>query len=133
MQRYKFFIFALMSITYILILVLIGLFAGLLSGIVGIGGGLVIIPLLIILLGYSQHEAQGTSLAVMLPPIGILAAMNYHHQGFVKCHHALIISSMFILGGYIGSRYAVNLRPDILRRIFGLIMLFGALKMILSK
>ena len=96
MQRYKFFIFALISITYILILVLIGLFAGLLSGIVGMGGGLVIIPLLIILLGYSQHEARGTSLAVMLLYY-YSCCYELSPSGFVKWHHALIISSMFIL------------------------------------
>ena len=122
-----------MSISTCIILIVIGILAGLLSGVVGVGGGLIMIPLLIILLGLSQHEAQGTSLAVMLPPIGILAAINYHKAGFVKWEYSMIIAITFIIGGYIGSRYAVSVRPEILRRVFGIVMLIGALKMIFSK
>ena len=122
-----------MSISTCIILIVIGILAGILSGVVGVGGGLIIIPLLIILLGLSQHEAQGTSLAVMLPPIGILAAINYHKAGFVKWEYAMIIAITFIIGGYFGSKYAVTLRPDILKRVFGIVMLIGALKIIFSK
>ena len=122
-----------MSISTCIILITIGILAGILSGVVGVGGGLIIIPLLIILLGLSQHEAQGTSLAVMLPPIGILAAINYHKAGFVKWEYAMIIAITFIIGGYFGSKYAVTLRPEIVKRVFGIVMLIGALKMIFSK
>ena len=122
-----------MSISTCIILIVIGILAGILSGVVGVGGGLIIIPLLIILLGLSQHEAQGTSLAVMLPPIGILAAINYHKAGFVKWEYAMIIAITFIIGGYFGSKYAVTLRPEIVKRVFGIIMLIGALKIIFSK
>ena len=122
-----------MSISTCIILIVIGILAGLLSGVVGVGGGLIMIPLLIILLGLSQHEAQGTSLAVMLPPIGILAAINYHKAGFVQWEYAMIIAVTFIIGGYFGSKYAVSLRPEIVRRVFGIVMLIGALKMIFSK
>ena len=122
-----------MSISTCIILIVIGILAGILSGVVGVGGGLIIIPLLIILLGLSQHEAQGTSLAVMLPPIGILAAINYHKAGFVKWEYAMIIAVTFIIGGYFGSKYAVTLRPEIVKRVFGIVMLIGALKMIFSK
>ena len=122
-----------MSISTCIILIVIGILAGLLSGVVGVGGGLIIIPLLIVLLGLSQHEAQGTSLAVMLPPIGILAAINYHKAGFVKWEYAMIIALTFIIGGYFGSKYAVSLRPEIVKRVFGIVMLIGALKMIFSK
>ena len=122
-----------MSISTCIILIVIGILAGLLSGVVGVGGGLIVIPLLIILLGLSQHEAQGTSLAVMLPPIGILAAINYHKAGFVKWEYAMIIALTFIIGGYFGSKYAVSLRPEIVKRVFGIVMLIGALKMIFSK
>ena len=122
-----------MSISTCIILIVIGILAGLLSGVVGVGGGLIIIPLLIILLGLSQHQAQGTSLAVMLPPIGILAAINYHKEGFVKWEYAIIIAVTFIIGGYFGSKYAVTLRPEIVKRVFGIVMLIGALKMIFSK
>jgi len=135
MQIYKFFIFAhlFMSISTCIILIVIGILAGLLSGVVGVGGGLIMIPLLIILLGLSQHQAQGTSLAVMLPPIGILAAINYHKAGFVEWEYAMIIAVTFIIGGYFGSKYAVSLRPEIVKRVFGIVMLIGALKMIFSK
>ena len=122
-----------MSISTFIILIVIVVLAGLLSGVVGVGGGLIIIPLLIILLGLSQHQAQGTSLAVMLPPIGILAAINYHKAGFVKWEYAMIIAVTFIIGGYFGSKYAVALKPEIVKRVFGIVMLIGALKMIFSK
>ena len=122
-----------MSISTFIILIVIGILAGILSGVVGVGGGLIMIPLLIILLGLSQHEAQGTSLAVMLPPIGILAAINYHKAGFVKWEYSMIIAITFIIGGYFGSKYAVALRPEIVKRVFGIVMLIGALKMIFSK
>ena len=122
-----------MSISTCIILIVIGIIAGILSGVVGVGGGLIMIPLLIILLGLSQHEAQGTSLAVMLPPIGILAAINYHKAGFVKWEYAMIIAITFIIGGYFGSKYAVTLRPEIVKRVFGIVMLIGALKIIFSK
>tara|TARA_B100001173_G_C15832301_1_gene481002 strand:- start:127 stop:495 length:369 start_codon:yes stop_codon:yes gene_type:complete len=122
-----------MSISTCIILIVIGVLAGLLSGVVGVGGGLIMIPLLIILLDLSQHEAQGTSLAVMLPPIGILAAINYHKAGFVRWEYSMIIAITFIIGGYFGSRYAVVLKPEILKRVFGMVMLIGALKMIFSK
>lgn len=122
-----------MSISTCILLIVIGVLAGLLSGVVGIGGGLIMIPLLIILLGLSQHEAQGTSLAVMLPPIGILAAINYHKEGFVKWEYAIIIAVTFIIGGYFGSKYAISLRPETAKRVFGIVMLIGALKMIFSK
>ena len=122
-----------MSISTCIILIVIGILAGLLSGVVGVGGGLIMIPLLVMLLGLSQHEAQGTSLAVMLPPIGVLAAINYHKAGFVRWEYSMIIAVTFIIGGYFGSRYAVVLKPEILKRVFGVVMLVGALKMIFSK
>ena len=122
-----------MSIPTIVVLIFIGLAAGLLSGIIGIGGGLIMIPLLIILLGLDQHTAQGTSLAVMLPPIGILAAMNYYKSGNLNWEYALIIASTFIVGGYFGSKIALQLSPQVLRKVFGVIMLVASLKMIFSK
>jgi len=122
-----------MTISTILILILIGLLAGILSGIVGIGGGLLMIPMLIFFLGISQHSAQGTSLAVMLPPIGILAAMNYYKAGFVEWKFALIIATTFIIGGYFGAKFAVSLSPTVLKKIFGAILLVAAIKMIFGK
>jgi len=122
-----------MTITTILVLIVIGLLAGILSGIVGIGGGLLMIPMLIFFLGLSQHAAQGTSLAVMLPPIGILAVMNYYKAGFVEWKFALIIAITFIIGGYFGAKFAVSVSPIVLKKIFGVVLLLAAIKMIFGK
>ena len=122
-----------MSFTTLLFLILIGLAAGLLSGFIGVGGGIIIIPLLMIFLGMSQHQAQGTSLAVMLPPIGILASWNYHKAGFVDWKFALIISATFIIGGYISSNWAVNIDVKSLKKFFGIMLLIGGLKLIFGK
>jgi len=116
-----------------LILVVIGLAAGILSGFVGIGGGLLIVPALIFFLGMSQFEAQGTSLAMMLPPIGILAVLNYHKTGNLNWTYAIILAAVFIVGGYIGSKISLSLSPQIVRRIFGVLMLIAAFKLIFSK
>ena len=121
-----------MSILTFFLLIIIGLLAGLLSGVIGVGGGLIMIPLLL-LLGLSQHEAQGTSLAVMLPPIGVLAVMNYYNAGFVKWDFAIIIAVTFIVGGYFGSKYAISLNPGLLKKLFGFIMLVVAIKFIIGK
>ena len=135
LQRYKFFIFAIefMSFSVVIILIIIGCLAGFLSGFIGIGGGLIIIPLLVFLLGISQHNAQGTSLAIMLPPIGVLAAINYHRAGLINWEFALIIAIAFIIGGYFGSKYAIALQPQLIKKVFGILMLIVALKMILDK
>ncbi len=122
-----------MSTQVIVWLVVIGILAGVLSGIVGIGGGIVMVPLLAILLGFTQHEAQGTSLAAMLPPVTILAVMNYYKAGHVNWKYALLISATFIIGGYFGSKFAVNIDQKMLRKIFGGVMLIVAFKMIFGK
>jgi uncharacterized protein len=122
-----------MSISTFIILIIIGLLAGILSGLVGIGGGIIMIPLLIILLGLTQHQAQGTALFAMLPPIGILAAMNYFKQGYVKWEYAVVIALTFVIGGYFGSKLSLSLPPQTVRRVFGVIMLIGGIKLIFSK
>jgi len=122
-----------MSISTFIILIVIGLLAGILSGLVGVGGGIVMIPLLILLLGLTQHQAQGTALFAMLPPIGILAAINYFKEGFVRWEYAVVIALTFVIGGYFGSKLAVNLRPETIRKAFGVVMLVGAVKLIFSK
>jgi uncharacterized membrane protein YfcA len=86
-----------------------------------------------ILLCLTQHEAQGTSLAVMLPPIGILAAWNYHKAGFVDWKYALIISMAFIIGGYLSSKWAVNVDAKTLKKVFGILLLVGGVKLIFGK
>ncbi len=122
-----------MNISTFIILIVIGLLAGILSGLVGVGGGILMIPLLIIFLGLSQHQAQGTALFAMLPPIGILAAINYYKEGFVKWEYAIVIAFTFVIGGYLGSKLSLSLPPQMVRRIFGVIMLLGAIKLISSK
>ena len=112
---------------------IIGLLAGMLSGLAGVGGGILIIPLLIVFLGFTQHQAQGTALFAMLPPIGVLAAMNYYKEGFVKWEYAVVIAFAFVVGGYFGSKLSLNLPDQIVRRVFGVIMLLAAIKFISSK
>ena len=121
------------SISTFIILIIIGLLAGILSGLVGVGGGILMIPLLIIFLGLTQHQAQGTALFAMLPPIGILAAINYYKEGFVKWEYAIVIAFTFVIGGYLGSKFSLSLPPQTVRRVFGVIMLLGAIKLISSK
>ena len=121
-----------MDISTLIILILIGLFAGALSGFVGVGGGIIIVPALVYVLGLSQFEAQGTSLLLMLPPIGILAALNYYQSGAVNWKYALVIAIAFVAGGYFGSKFALKLDEALVKLIFGLLMLLVAIKMIIS-
>lgn len=120
-----------MSFSTLLILVIIGLLAGVLSGMVGVGGGIIIVPALVYFLGMSQHGAQGTSLALMLPPIGILAAMNYYKEGNLNLKFAIVIAAAFIIGGYFGSKISISyISEDVMKKVFGFVMLFAAIKMI---
>lgn len=96
-----------------------GLAVGTVSGLLGVGGAILIIPILVYGFGYSQHDAQGTSLAVLLPPIGILAAYRYWQAGNVHLVPALVIAGAFIIGGYLGANFAVNISPIMMRRVFG--------------
>lgn len=119
-----------MKMTEILILVLIGLAAGILSGLFGVGGGIVIVPALVFFMGMSQHSAQGTSLGLMLLPIGILAAFNYYKAGNLNIKYGLIIALAFVLGGYVGSKISLGIDQNLLKRIFGGLMLVVALRLI---
>lgn len=120
-----------MSFTTLLILILIGLTAGALSGMIGVGGGIIIVPGLVYLLGFTQFQAQGTSLALMLPPIGILAAYNYYKADALDWRYAAIIAVAFIVGGYFGSKLTLEFIDEkTLKRIFGGIMAIVAIKMI---
>ena len=97
----------------------IGLVAGIASGLVGIGGGIIVVPCLVLICGFSQHLAQGTTLAMLIPPIGILAVLAYYRQGQVNIPVAAFLCLGFILGGLIGGKIAVNLPEDVLRKVFG--------------
>jgi uncharacterized protein len=121
-----------MTISTLIILLFIGLLAGILSGLIGIGGGIIMIPLLL-LLGLTQHQSQGTSLAVLSVPVTALAAFNYYKEGYVDWKYAAVIAIFFVIGGYIGSKFAVQLDEKILKKIFGVILLLVAGKLILGK
>ncbi len=119
--------------TTLIILLCIGLFAGILSGLVGVGGGIIIVPALVYFLSISQHEAQGTSLAVLLLPVGIFAVLNYYKAGYVDVKTTLIIASTFVIGGFIGSKISIGLDQNMVKKIFGCLMLLIAIKMIFGK
>ncbi len=112
---------------------MIGLLAGFLSGTVGVGGGVVIVPLLVYMLGFEQHKAQGTSLFMFLFPIGILGVMNYYKKGFVDVKTALVICSTFVVGSFLGSKFSLSLDQQVVKRIFGAVFLLVAIKMLLGK
>jgi uncharacterized membrane protein YfcA len=115
-----------------IILLVIGLSAGAASGFLGIGGGVILVPALVFALGYSQHLAQGTSLATLVLPIGIFAAWNYYRNGNVNIVGAALLAVGFALGGWLGSHFAVEISDRTLRRAFA-VLLFGlAAKMMFS-
>lgn len=117
----------------IIIILVIGIVAGVFSGFIGIGGGLVIVPALIYFFSMNQHQAQGTSLAMMLPPIGILAVYNYYKGGYVDFRIAGILCLSFIIGSFFGSKFAIALPAETVKKIFGAIIIIVGLKMIFEK
>ena len=117
----------------IVLYLLIGLTAGIVSGFTGIGGGVIIVPALIFLLGMTQHQAQGTTLALLVPPVGLLAAYVYYRAGNVNLKIAAFICAGFFLGGYIGAKIASTIPDLLLRRIFGILLLIISIKLIMGK
>ncbi len=111
----------------------LGLMAGTLSGLVGIGGGILIIPALVFFFGFSQQQAQGTTLALLVPPIGLLAAWTYYKHGFVDLRVAALICAGFVFGGLLGAKLATHLSNPILERTFGVVLLLISLKMIIGR
>lgn len=122
-----------MSLQTIMILLLVGLVAGMLSSMVGIGGGVVIVPSLVLILGMSQKLAQGTSLAMMLPPIGVLAVMNYYKQGFVDFKVGALLCVTFVIGSYFGSKLVLGLEPALVKKIFAVFLVIVAIKYFFDK
>lgn len=116
-----------------IILLVIGLAAGLLSGLLGIGGGILIIPMLVGFLGYTQKDAQGTSLGLLLLPIGILAVLNYYKAGHVNIKAVGMMVITFVIGSYISSKIAINIDDNILKKIFAVFLMIYALKLLLGK
>jgi uncharacterized protein len=115
----------------ILPFVLLGLAAGVLSGLLGIGGAVVILPALVYIFGFPQHRAEGTTLALMVPPIGILAVMPFFKRGLVDVRAAAFICVGFLLGGLIGGRLAVGFSGIVLQKLFGVLLLALAARMLL--
>jgi len=116
-----------------IVLILIGSAAGLLSGLIGIGGGVILIPMLIFVLGFSQHMAEGTTLAAMVPPIGILAAYVYYQNGNVDLKAAGFIAIGFLVGGLFGARIAQQFSGESLQKIFAVVLILMGLKMLWPK
>lgn len=121
-----------MQLQTILILASTGLMAGVLSGFVGVGGGIIIVPSLVFLLGLSQHEAQGTSLFVLCLPVVALAMLTYWKQGQVNWKFGLIIAGTFLVGGFIGAKLSLKLSPGIVQIIFGAIMAYVSVRLLMA-
>lgn len=122
-----------MTTSVLLTLVIIGIITGVAAGMLGIGGAIIMVPALVFIMGLSQHQAQGTSLAVMLPPIGIIAAYNYYKAGEVNLKFALILATAFIIGSFFGSKLALNIPQHTLKKIFALLLFAVSMKMFFSK
>jgi uncharacterized membrane protein YfcA len=116
-----------------ILLILLGITAGIVSGLVGIGGGIILVPALVFLFGLTQHQAQGTTLALMVPPIGIVAAWTYWRQGFVDLRIAALICVGFLIGSLLGARYAITVSDASLQRTFGVFLFLLSLKLIFGK
>lgn len=114
-----------------IILIVIGIVAGLISGLVGIGGGIVIAPALVLFLGFSQKLAQGTTLALLIPPIGIFAALEYYKQGYVNLYAAGLIIIGFLVGSFFGARYLAHLSNDTITRIFAVFLIMVAIRLLI--
>src|SRR5437763_17096582 len=119
-----------MSTQIVLMLLLIGLLAGILSGLIGVGGGIIIVPALVYFLGFSQHEAQGTSLGLLLLPIGILAVFSYYNKGYIDIKYVGMMAVGFLIGGFLGSKLALSISEITLKRIFAVVLFYTAFKML---
>jgi len=119
-----------MSIQTIVMLIIVGLLAGMLSGLVGLGGGVIIVPALVFLLGFSQHQAQGTSLGILLLPAGIFAVLNYYKQGYIDIKVVLLLFVGFLAGGWLGSRISLSLPEATLKKVFAVALILIAGKVL---
>jgi len=119
-----------MNAETIFLLILIGLVAGTLSGLVGVGGGIIIVPALVFFLGFSQHAAQGTSLGLLLLPAGILAVINYYNKGYVDLKVVAIMCAAFVFGGWLGSKLALSISQETVKKRFAVVRFYTAFKML---
>jgi uncharacterized membrane protein YfcA len=114
----------------IVLLMIVGLLAGILSGLVGLGGGVIIVPALVFLLGFNQHQAQGTSLGILLLPAGIFAVMNYYKKGYIDVKVVLLLFVGFLVGGWLGSKLSLSISEAVLKKIFAVALLLIAGKVL---
>jgi uncharacterized membrane protein YfcA len=114
----------------ITLLIIVGLAAGMLSGLVGVGGGIIIVPALIFFLGFSQLQAQGTSLGLLLLPVGIFAVINYYKAGHIDLKVVGIMSISFVLGGWIGSKLALRIDQETVKKIFAIVLFYTAFRLL---
>lgn len=114
----------------LIICIVIGIVAGILGGMVGVGGGIIIVPALVFFLGFSQKMAQGTSLGILLLPVGLLGVIQFYKEGYVDMSVVLIISVGFFLGSYLGSKLALSLSQETVKKIFAILLIIVAIKML---
>ncbi len=119
-----------MDIYMIIGLLLIGLAAGILGGMVGVGGGLIVVPALVFFFGFSQHEAQGTSLGLLVLPVALLGMINYYKSGYVDFKVVGLLAISFFLGSYFGSKWSLSLPQETIKKYFALLLFYTAFKMI---
>ena len=119
-----------MTLQTIILLVTVGLAAGVLSGMVGVGGGIIIVPCLVFFLGFSQKAAQGNSLALLLLPLGILGVINYQKGGYIDYKVVIAMAIGFILGNFFGSKWALTINDEKLKKVFAVILLLAAIKIL---
>ena len=113
--------------------IILGLIAGVFSGFLGIGGGIILVPAMVYIFDLTQHQAQGTTLALMVPPIGLLAALRYYQSGNVKISMAAFICMGFVVGGLIGAHFVQGVSEVVLKKVFGASLLFIAVRMIVGQ
>lgn len=121
------------SMNEIALLLLIGLTAGVISGVLGLGGGIVVIPALVTLLSFSQLKAQGTSMGLLMLPIGVFAVINYYKAGYVDIKAVPLMAVTFLLGSYFSSKFIVSIPEDMVKKIFAVFLLLYSMKLFLNK
>ena len=122
-----------MNLPEIIILIVIGLLAGLTGSAFGLGGGIIIVPALVFFMGFSQHQAQGTSLGVLVFPVALLGAYNYYKAGYINANFVVVLALAFVVGSYLGSLMSISIPEKLLKKLFGFFILLVSLKMIFDK
>jgi len=122
--------FKKMSAESVILLATVGLTAGVLSGLVGVGGGIIIVPARVFFVGFTQLQAQGTSLGLLLLPVGIFAVINYYRAGHIDLNVVGIMSIAFVAGGWIGSKLALHIDQEVVKKIFAIVLFYSAFRLL---